>query len=332
MKICTNCVFPETFPGVRFNKEGVCNHCQEFKGQEELKAKKAEYKARFEKLVAERRGSAAYDVLMSYSGGKDSTYTLAVLRESYGLNILAVTLDNGFLPEQTLSNIRLMSERLGFDHILCRPRFDLLRKVFSACADRDIYSQKTLSRASSICTSCISFVKFFTLRTALEKGIPMIAFGWSPGQIPLASSYLVNNPEMVRASQKVVFEPLHGIAGDAIRPYFLEESHFHPSHPFPVNISPLAFLDYDEGEILKKARSLGWVSPGDVDANSTNCLLNSLANGVHAERHGFHPYVFEMAKLVREGYLDRRTALEKLDKAGDPATVATVRKKLGLTT
>jgi len=65
-----------------------------------------------------------------------------------------------------------------------------------------------------------------------------------------------------------------------------------------------------------------------VDANSTNCLLNSLANSVHQERHGFHPYAFEMAKLVREGYLDRRTALEKLNKAEDPATVDAVKKKL----
>jgi hypothetical protein len=330
MKICARCVLPESFPGVRFDEQGVCQHCREFKGLEDLAAKKADYRARFEKLVAERRGLAAYDALLSYSGGKDSTYTLAVLRESYGLNVLAVTLDNGFLPEQTIWNIRRMSERLGFDHILCRPRFDILKKVFAACAERDIYPLKTLSRASSICTSCISFVKYFVLRTAIEKGIPMIAFGWSPGQIPLASSFLANNPEMVRASQKTVFDPIYAIAGAAIRPYFLEEDHFHTARPFPVNVSPLAFLDYDEDRILEKVRSLGWVAPGEVDANSTNCLLNSLANGVHAERHGFHPYAFELAKLVREGCLDRGKALEKLDKSGEQEVVAAVRKTLGL--
>jgi tRNA(Ile)-lysidine synthase TilS/MesJ len=106
---------------------------------------------------------------MSYSGGKDSTYTLALLRESYDLNVLAVTLDNGFMPEQTTKNIRLMSERLGFDHILYRPRFDVLKKIFSASTLKDLFPLKTLTRASSICTSCISFVKFFTQRTAVEK-------------------------------------------------------------------------------------------------------------------------------------------------------------------
>lgn len=328
MKTCAKCVLPETFPGIRFNDEGVCNYCLEFKGKRDLKARKADYRARFEKLIAEHRGRFGYDALMSYSGGKDSTYTLALLRESYDLNVLAVTLDNGFMPEQTTKNIRLMSERLGFDHILYRPRFDVLKKIFSASTLKDLFPLKTLNRASSICTSCISLVKFFTLRTAVEKSIPLLAFGWSPGQIPMASSILANNPDMVKASQKVLFEPLHKLAGDAIRPYFLEEAHFRPSCRFPVNVSPLAFFDYDEEKIMEKIKGLGWIAPGKVDANSTNCLLNSLANLVHQERHGFHPYAFEMAKLVREGYLDRRTALEKLNKAEDPATVDAVKKKL----
>jgi len=328
MKTCAKCVLSETFPGIRFNDEGVCNYCLEFKGKRDLEARKADYRARFEKLIAEHRGRSGYDALMSYSGGKDSTYTLALLRESYDLNVLAVTLDNGFMPEQTTKNIRLMSERLGFDHILYRPRFDVLKKIFSASMLKDLFPLKTLNRASSICTSCISLVKFFTLRTAVEKSIPLLAFGWSPGQIPMASSILANNPDMVKAYQKVIFEPLHKLVGDAIRPYFLEEAHFQPSCRFPVNVSPLAFFDYDEEKIIEKIKGLGWIAPGKVDANSTNCLLNSLANSVHQERHGFHPYAFEMAKLVREGYLDRQTALEKLNKAEDPATVDAVKKKL----
>ncbi len=284
MKTCVRCVLPETFPGVTFDADGVCNHCREFKGLEDLAARKAEFFARFEALVATRRGRGTYDAVMSYSGGKDSTYTLAILRETYDLNVLAVTLDNGFLPDETMTNIRRMAERLGFDHILCRPRFDVMKKIFAACADEDIYSLKTLSRASSICTSCISFVKFFVLRTAIEKGAPLIAFGWSPGQIPLASSLLVNNPEMVKASQKVVFAPLHKIAGDAIRPYFLEDVHWESSRPFPVNVSPLAFLDYDEERILEKVESLGWAPPPRVDGNSTNCLRRGSPRGISSMR------------------------------------------------
>lgn len=330
MRLCRRCVLPENFPGIKFNEDGVCQYCLQSKGEDDREIKKREYRERFESLIREHGGKGGYDALMSYSGGKDSTYTLSLLREEYGLNVLAVTFDNGFLPDETFKNIRRVAENLRFDHLLFKPRFDVLRDIFVGCAGRDIYPATTLLRASTICTSCMAIVKFSSLRTALEKNIPFIIFGWSPGQIPLASSIMKNNPQMVRAMQKALFEPLAKLAGDRIRPYFLEEHHYRDSPSFPFNISPLAFLDYDEKKMLEKVRRLGWKAPAEVDANSTNCLLNSFANIVHRQRHGFHPYVFELAKLCREGYLDRSDALEKLNQPEDPRTVDRVKKKLGL--
>jgi len=70
--------------------------------------------------------------------------------------------------------------------------------------------------------------------------------------------------------------------------------------------------------------------PVDTDSNSTNCLLNSFANLVHKQRFGFHPYAFELAKLVREGYLERDEALKRLEQAEDQNTVELVKKKLNL--
>ena len=72
---------------------------------------------------------------MCYSGGKDSTYTLTVLRETYELNVLAVSLDNGFVAEQTLLNIRRVVENLGVDYITIKPRFDILARIFRYCAN-----------------------------------------------------------------------------------------------------------------------------------------------------------------------------------------------------
>jgi tRNA(Ile)-lysidine synthase TilS/MesJ len=330
MKICQNCVLPETFPGIRFNEQGICNYCLDFRGEENLEARKLRFRNKFEGLVKEHKGKAAYDAMMSYSGGKDSTYILAMLREKYDFTTLALTMDNGFLPEQTLENIRLVVEKLGVDHIFFKPRFDVLKKAFLYCAKENIYPPTTLTRASTICTTCMTLVKFATLRIALEKSIPFIIFGWSPGQIPIASSIMKNNAEMLRSTQKAVLEPLHRVLGAEIRPYFLEEKHFSGDYEFPYNISPFAFLDYDENEILKKVKTLGWKLPLDVDANSTNCLLNSFANAVHKEQHGFHPYAFEMAKLVREKHLDRATALKKLDEMGKTEVLLEVKKRLGL--
>lgn len=328
MRRCMLCVLPETFPGIKFNAKGVCNHCQSYKGEKNLESKKTRYREKFEGLIEKFKGKGTYDALLSYSGGKDSTYTLSLIKERYGLNAVALTFDNGFLPEQTMSNIKNVTDRLGVDHMFIKPRFDVLKKIFKACAGKNIYPPGTLTRASTICTACMAIVKFSSLRTALEKDIPFVFFGWSPGQIPVSSSVMKNNPQIVRMMQKSLYEPLHELAGADIDPYFLGKEHFIHKYNFPYNISPLVFLDYDEKAIIAKVRKLGWKMPKGIDANTTNCLLNSYANMVHKKEYGFHPYAFEMAKLVREGYLDRSAALRKLMRPEDPLTIQSVKKRI----
>jgi len=327
MRICKNCVLPETFPGISFDENGICNFCQEFKGIEHLKEKKKEYRERFSQLAEELRGKTAYDALVCYSGGKDSTYTLCALKEKYKLKVLAFTFDNGFIPEQTFKNIRKVTEKLGIDHILFKPRFDTLKTIFRRCAAGNIYPPKTLERASAICTSCMGIVKFAALRLALEKNIPLVVYGWSPGQAPVESAIFKNNPAMIKSMQKVVLEPLYKLVGDEIKPYFLDESYFNGRYNFPYNINPLAFLEYSEKEILREIAKLGWEAPEGTDS-STNCLLNSYAILTHKEQLNFHPYAHEIAKLVREEYLDRESGLKKIDKPINEETIALVRDKL----
>ena len=330
MRICSNCVLTETFPGISFDQKGFCNFCQEFKGKEHLEKEKEKYRQRFDELLSKFKGSSSYDALMAYSGGKDSTYTLSILKEKYDLKILALTFDNGFLSEQALRNIREVVENLGVDHIFFKPDFILLKRIFLSGTREDIFSRKTLDRASTICTSCMGIVKFTTLKLALEKKIPFITYGWSPGQAPIAASIFKNNPSMLKQMQQAIKGPLVEIAGEKINPYFLEENDFQKKEVFPYNISPLAFLEYDEKKIFKKIEELNWNMPVDTDSNSTNCLLNSFANLVHKQRFGFHPYAFELAKLVREGYLERQEAVKRLNAPEDQNTVGLVKRKLGL--
>jgi hypothetical protein len=328
MTACTNCVLPDSFPGIRFDEKGICNYCLDFKGVQNYQAIKLEYKNRFELMVRDNQGKANFDVLMCYSGGKDSTYTLATLKEKYGLNILAFSFDNGFLPQQTLLNIRNVVEKLGVDHILFKPRFDVLAKVFKYCAQDNVYSPIALERTSAICNSCMGILKYSALRLAIEKEIPFIAYGWSPGQAPITSSIMRNIPQMVKQMQKTIYDPLLKMVGNAIKPYFLEEKHFDGSYHFPFNLHPLAFMDYDTEIMQKDITRFGWNRPKDVDANSTNCLLNSYANFIHKQRLGFHPYAFELARLVRQGNMNRADALKRLDEPESADTIAAVTEKL----
>ncbi len=331
LKLCTRCVLPETFPGIKFDEEGVCNYCHRALTEDKMASQREAARARFEQLLEDVRGKGTYDVLVGWSGGKDSTYILARLLKEFDLRILAFTFDNGFVSKQAFRNMEKLSDSLGVDHIIYKARLDMMRTVFNASAEGDeIYPKSALGRASNICTSCMGLAKSLALRICIEKNIPMTAFGWTPGQVPLASGIFKSNPQMIRKMQEISAGPLRKLVGDAVRPYFLEEEHYAQTERFPYNISPLAFMVYDETKVYEYVNALGWVRPKDTDANSTNCLLNSYAINVHLEQSGFHPYVAELAGLVREGRMNRNDAIERINEMPNDKVVNFVKDRLGI--
>ncbi len=333
--VCTRCILPGTFPGISFDEAGVCVHCQQAAGKEKKHAEdKKRYERKFLDLLEQTGGPAArrrsYDILMAYSGGKDSTYTMSLLKNKYRLRVLAVSLDNGFVSETAVANIRRVTDRLNVDHIFFKPRWDILKKIFAVAADRDLYSKKTLERASTICTSCMAIVKSYCLKTAIEQEIPMIGYGWSPGQAPVQSSIMRTNPSLVKMSQEAVLNPLREVAGTDIESYFLNEKHFAMQERFPYNVHPMAWEFYHEGTLVEQIGEFGWTAPQDTDSNSTNCLLNAFGNDVHLKRHGFHPYVWEIANMVRDGVMTREDGYQKIYSDPELAFINNAKKKLGL--
>jgi hypothetical protein len=332
MKRCARCVLPETFPGIHFDEAGVCQYCRHMPGPERRGEQKAELRERFENLVLEAGKEPGYHCLMSWSGGKDSTYTLWLMRHEYGLRVLAFTFDNGFVSPAAMDNMRAVADQLGVDHVIIRPSFHFLRQVFVASTDPAMYPPKALERASGICSTCMGLAKGIGLRLGLEKDVPMMAYGWSPGQIPMPSAFLRPNRRMVQAMVEAAAAPLNAASDGQAAVYFPEPRHFEEAERMPVNVSPLLFLDWHEDTAVETIRHYGWQRPDDTDPNSTNCLLNAFANTVHVQQMGYHAYAMELAGLVREGYMDRDEALRRLAEPPSPALVAQVADRLGVPT
>jgi predicted PP-loop superfamily ATPase len=332
MKICGQCVLPETLPSMKLDEHGVCNYCRTFKGVEHLDQQRDDYKKKFEFLLTSHASHdpGSYDIIVAYSGGKDSSVTLDVLKNQYGLRVLAVTFDHGFVSPFAIENIRRVVETLGVDHIMFKPDFQLMKQVFRYSLENEFHPAKALERASSICNSCMGMVKFVTLRLAIEKDVPIIGYGWSPGQAPLQSAILKNIPAFIAKAQQLFLGPLEKAVGPAMRAYFLEDKHFAvgAQKGFPYNVNILAFLHYNEEEIYARIKKLGWEPPRDTDPNSTNCLLNAFANEAHLTKHGYHPYAMELAELVREGVMSRDEALKRLSKSSNPIVVDDIKKRL----
>ncbi len=330
MKRCTRCVLPESFPGIEFDEEGICQYCRRAVSAEQRGGRKHQLRIRFEEFVEEVRTEPGYQCLVSWSGGKDSTYILWLMRHVYGLRVLALTFDNGFVSPMAFENMRAVADHLGVDHVIIRPGFPFLRQVFTASIEPGLYPPKALERASGICNSCMGLAKGIGLRLALEKDIPMMAYGWSPGQIPLASAFLRPPRSMLEAMIEAASAPLLKIGGEAVGLYFPEARHFQAASRMPVNVSPLIFVDWQEEAAVATIQEYGWRQPDDTDPNSTNCLLNAFANQIHLAQLGYHAYAMELAGLVREGYMDREEALRRLEVPPAPALVARVAERLGV--
>ncbi|MHC4119047.1 MAG: adenine nucleotide alpha hydrolase family protein [Planctomycetota bacterium] len=330
MQTCKKCVLNERFVGIRFDQDGICNFCSSAKSADSQRSIRGKYEAKFRKLIEERKGTGSYDALVAYSGGKDSTYTLHLLRERYDLRLLAYSFDNWYQSERAKRNIRAVLSNVNVDHMTITPGFERMKKIVLESMSDDMYSAKAMARASSICTSCISLVRFVGFRLAIEQQIPFLVFGMSPGQAPMATAVVKTNPQMVRTMQETLLRPLFDRLGDVVKPFFLEERHFDSVEDFPYSVNPLAFADYDEQVIYETADKYGWKKPDDTDANSTNCLLNALANQVHLDQFGVNPYAYEIGELVRTGCMTREEGLARLAEPFPAEQIVEVKRSLGI--
>ncbi len=324
-EFCRRCVIPRNFPHVRFDGQGLCSLClAPAPSRPEAAGRRAEFRSRFEALARGRCGRGGYDALVCYSGGKDSSYALTLAVREYRLKTLAFTFDNGFLAPAALSNARSVTNRLGVDHFVFKPPATLLSRIFRGSLEPNLYPPKSIERASPICVSCIGFVKYVSFRTAIEKDIPFVLFGWTPGQASVESSILELEPEMALGMADAVRLPMEKIAGESLAAYFPEPS----AKKFPCLVHPAAFSGYDEKKIYRTIAALGWKKPAGLDANSTNCLLNSFNVAEHKKRHGFNPYTYEIARLVREGYLSRSEGLKRIQAPVPASAVRAARRRL----
>ncbi len=103
---------------IRFDANGVCNHCSGF---DELKDKTwfpNEFGAKhLERLLADVKREGAgkeFDCIIGLSGGLDSSY-LAIKLKEWGIRPLAVHVDAGWNSEFAVANIEKIVTYCGFD-------------------------------------------------------------------------------------------------------------------------------------------------------------------------------------------------------------------------
>ncbi|TWT44567.1 glucosamine--fructose-6-phosphate aminotransferase [Phycisphaerae bacterium RAS1] len=110
---CSKCVLPETMPFIEFDAGGVCNYCRNYRpmetrGTAALDAALAPY----------RRSDGKPDCIVTFSGGRDSSYGVHYVKEVLKMNPITYTYDWGMVTDLARRNQARICGKLGIEHIL----------------------------------------------------------------------------------------------------------------------------------------------------------------------------------------------------------------------
>lgn len=114
LKRCTKCLLPETFPFIHYDQKGECNYCKNYKKKNQPRPI-----TELQKLVEPyRKLNGKPEVLIPFSGGRDSTYVLHMVKEELGLNAVAYTYDWGMVTDLARRNVARICGKLGVENII----------------------------------------------------------------------------------------------------------------------------------------------------------------------------------------------------------------------
>lgn len=332
---CARCVLPAAFPGLALDEHGICQYCRAEPDPGQAAERRAQSRQRMDEAIARaRQNDAPYQCIIAYSGGKDSTFTLSMLVRDYGLRCLAVTVDNGFLSDTAIDNCRRVSDTLGVDHIFFKPAFGFMQRLYTRSLRGGVHVPSAIKRASDVCGSCINLINTHMLSLAVQNRVMLVAGGYLGGQVPKDGAVLDIDLDVMRRARATTLARYRESFGDEAARYFAA-----PDPPPPESgnnwrritiINPLLTVAYSESELVTAIAPLGWARPADTGGHSSNCRLNDVGIVAHQRRYGFHPYAFELAELVRKGFMDRDVAIARLERLPRPDDLGEVLGKLGV--
>ena len=129
MGYCKKCVMPDTRPGLRLDKEGVCQACRRVEERKDIDWKKRQEELK-EFIKKYKRTDGYYDCVVTVSGGKDSHFQTYVMKEVLGMNPLLICVSDSFthtkIGQHNLWNI---SNAFGCDLVTYNLNHATVRKM-----------------------------------------------------------------------------------------------------------------------------------------------------------------------------------------------------------
>lgn len=315
-KECSKCILHEGIKSVKVGVDGTCNYCKDpalLPIHQIPEVDRLRFEADLEATLRAAKGQGKrlgtdgeYDIVMGLSGGKDSTLLLYTLTHKYGLKVLPVAVDMGFLPKVAKDNISQTCKVMGITFVLfdgvARHFMELYRWIFAHRKDPvtnpNMYN---LMLTGQVCGTCSDLLEGFVIKEAAKRRIPLVLFGLSPDQ-NRRFTY-----EIPRTRMEETWVPDFALTHTKdFTPEFLA-AWWNPAKfsVIPRVISPNHAWKYSEAETIVAVEKLGLIPPKKADPLVTNCDVLWALSVYDARVYGCNVYIFPFANLVREGKADR---------------------------
>ena len=313
LRRCSRCTLPETHETILFDDEGVCNVCR----QHEYRQSQIDWAARERDLVAlieQYRGKAAYDCIVPFSGGKDSTFTLYTLVTRYKVKPLVVTFDHGFLRPTTLANNERTIKKLGVDYLKFRPNWKIVQQLML----------ETLRRKGDFCWHCHTGVFSYPMHVAVNFKVPLLF--WGEPSAEYTSYYSYDEPEEVDERRfnrfvnlGITAEDMLGMLGGDVDERDLAPFRYPPLKDLKgINYRSVCLGSYIPWDVKRHydviTRELGWegnavegVPPG-YEYEKVECSMQGVRDYLKFIKRGFARTTHLTSIDIRNGRLTREEA------------------------
>jgi len=320
---CKECLLPSSYPGIRFNSNGVCHYCEQWKrpnylGKDKLLDKIA--------TVLKRNECKEYDCVVGYSGGRDSTYILNYIVRELKLRPLAVFADDQFIPEQAFENMKETTRILGVELLI--KKHDYLKR----CLKHNLNAWLKRPVAESLmCINTGERLGYLTLveEEAVKRGIKLIFAGGSPFQQEAYKSDIVKIRQkggtaslVFGWAKQVLLNPFLAMNYTALKTQYAELTNNRRRENLlkKNNIMFIApYFDYvhwvekDIEDVLLKV--LNWKRfPGMESTGRVSCEIDALRQYLFLRTLGYNDRNVTLSEMTRDGQISREEGLKKLKK------------------
>jgi N-acetyl sugar amidotransferase len=295
----------DTDPDISFDTNGFCNHCtdaffrlKQYPFNLSKKEKENKLLKKIKDIKNKKKGD--YDCIIGVSGGLDSTYIAFKVKE-FGLNPLAVHVDNGWNTELSVKNIEKTLKKLDID---------LFTKVLDWEGFKDLQLSFLKSSTPDLEIPTDHSIISTLFETANRYKVNTIIAGWNTSTeliMPRKWSnghwdwYYISNIQKRFGTRQLINYPHLNIVNFFINKIKRVE-----------NFYLLDYLDYNREEAMKTLKSeINWREYSRKHGESI--YTKFVQEYILPKKFCFDKRRAHLSTLICSGQLTREEAIEKMN-------------------